>query len=725
MKNIFTFILFATVIIFNNVNAQVSSGGIPPSFKIKDISNNIDNHNFSAPDIKKIQEQDMLAQQKGDAYRYGVDVPVNLNIDNSGTWDNLPDGRKIWRLQITVKGAPALGVYYNKFYIPVGGLLYLYNSDKTEVIGAFTNKTNIKGEEFATELLSGESIILEYVSPEFPTKKPQINITSVSYAYRSLGFLKKQFKQEILGSDPCEVNINCPEGDNWQDEKRGVARISIKIGSSYYLCSGSLVNNTNQDCTPYFLSAYHCGENATESDLNQWIFYFNYESSSCSGTTGSLSQSVTGATLKAEAANNIGTTSDMLLLELNQAVPSSYNPYYNGWTRSTTASTSGVGIHHPSGDIKKISTYTSTLTNYYNTHWKVYWAATTTNHGVTEGGSSGSPLFNSNGLIVGTLTGGGSYCTAPNDPDYYGKFSFHWSSNGSTDDKQLKPWLDPGNTNVTTLNGTNYPCGGSTPNDCQTMNYPLSGTPYYSYMNGNNSYGDKAKANIFTAPTGYSEIDKVNVEFTYHTGNASATLAIWDDNGQGGSPGSLFASKTVSSSTIVSDINGGTTTEFVFSSPVAVSGNFYVGIILPTTAGDTLVLTSNTDGDTNPGIAWEEWSDNTWHAYTESNSWGENLSLAIYPEICKPTGINSNFTVNNFKIHPNPTSGIINVDFDKTLDKNTKIQVLNIFGQEITPEINYYNKSVKIDLQNYSNGVYFINVINDNYFNTKKILLSR
>lgn len=724
MKNVFTFILFS---IFININlfSQVSSGGIPPSFEQKDLNKNIDSHIFKSPDLNKIKAEDLLSEQKGDPYRYGVDVPVNLNISNSGTWDVLSDGRKIWRLKLSIKGAPAIGVYYNKFFIPTGGMLYLYNEDKTQILGAYTHKTNSKNQEFATELILGDNVILEYIAPEFPTKNPDIEITSLSYAYRSVGYLIKEAK-EALVSDPCEVNINCPEGNSWQDEKRGVARISIKIGSSYYLCSGSLVNNTNQDCTPYFLSAYHCGENATASDLNQWVFYFNYEASTCTGTTGSLSQSVTGATLRASAENNIGTTSDMLLLELNQSVPSTYNPYYNGWTYSTTASSNGVGIHHPAGDIKKISTYTSSLTNYYNTHWKVYWAATTTNHGVTEGGSSGSPLFNSNGYIVGTLTGGGSYCTAPDDPDYYGKFSFHWQSNGSTNDKQLKPWLDPAGTNPTSLLGTNYPCGGSTPTDCQTMNYPLTGTPKYSYMNGNNSYGDKGKANIFTAPSGYNEISTVNVEFTYHTGNANAVLGIWEDNGTGGVPGTTpIATKTVPSSTVISDINNGNTTEFTFSSPVVVSGNFYVGIILPTTAGDTLVLTSNSDGDTNPGIAWELWSDNTWHAYTETSSWQQNLSLAIYPEICKPTGINNKTEYNNFEINPNPTTGIIDINFDEKIKINTKINVYNIFGQEVNPEIIYNDKSIRLNFNNYNDGVYFIKVINDNSFTSKKVILSR
>jgi lysyl endopeptidase len=87
-------------------------------------------------------------------------------------------------------------------------------------------------------------------------------------------------------------------------------------------------------------------------------------------------------------------------------------------------------------------------------YWQMRWSPTQNGHGVTEGGSSGSPLFSNDGYIVGQLTGGQASCANPNAPDYYGKFAVSWESNGTTPDRQLKPWLDPANTGVQTLRGT-------------------------------------------------------------------------------------------------------------------------------------------------------------------------------------------------------------------------------------------------------------------------------
>ncbi len=138
-----------------------------------------------------------------------------------------------------------------------------------------------------------------------------------------------------------------------------------------------------------------------------------------------------GVTKKANGPMSGG--SDFLLLELNSAVPEAYNPYYNGWNRGTPSGSSGVGIHHPGGDIKKISTYTTGLSSCTpnvsgeimatNAAWCLGWASTTNGTGVTEGGSSGSPLFDSNGRIVGTLSGGSSTCANPTAGDAYGKFA--------------------------------------------------------------------------------------------------------------------------------------------------------------------------------------------------------------------------------------------------------------------------------------------------------------
>ena len=81
------------------------------------------------------------------------------------------------------------------------------------------------------------------------------------------------------------------------------------------------------------------------------------------------------------------------------------------------------------------------------------WSSNANGHGVTEGGSSGSSIFNQNGLVTGVLTGGASYCDATNQSDVYGKVWHAWDQMGNTNDKQLKSWLDPVNANITTLNG--------------------------------------------------------------------------------------------------------------------------------------------------------------------------------------------------------------------------------------------------------------------------------
>jgi PKD repeat protein len=158
--------------------------------------------------------------------------------------------------------------------------------------------------------------------------------------------------------------------------------------------------------------------------------------------------------------------SDFLLTLLKIRPPSSYNAYLAGWSTSNTGSPSGVGIHHPSGDIKKISTYTQTLLSTTwggtpGTHWQVKWAATTNGHGVTEEGSSGSPIFNNAKLIVGQLSGGSSFCTQPNNPDAYGKFWYNWDQTGTTANRRLKDWLDRNNTNPTTLSGRNNTCSSA------------------------------------------------------------------------------------------------------------------------------------------------------------------------------------------------------------------------------------------------------------------------
>lgn len=452
-------LLFFTLIFslyYMNINAQVSLGGTPLSFDYPNLEKIIDFISIPAPNLDALASEDAERVAKSEPYRIGVSIPVDLNLNNSGTWINLPDNNgSLWRLSLRSESALAIGLSYRDFFLPEGATLFIYNKDKSMILGAYTEINNIDNRSFANEYIQGDEFTLELFVPENRVNQVALNISSVEYFYRGINF-----PNQSKSSDYCEVDINCPEGANWQDEKKGICKIDIKIGSAWFNCTGSLMNNTKNDCKPYILLADHCiyyGGYPSASDYNSWVFRFHYERTTCGGSTNAAVKTMTGCALKAhDTYGQTYTGSDFCLVQLNSTIPTTHNVYYYGWDRSTSASSSGVGIHHPSADVMKISTYTTTLTNsnYGTTHWKVYWAATVTEHGVTEEGSSGSPLFNSSGRVVGTLTGGSSYCSTPNDPDHYGKFSKHWDANGSVPAKRLKDWLDPTpSTGVTYVNG--------------------------------------------------------------------------------------------------------------------------------------------------------------------------------------------------------------------------------------------------------------------------------
>jgi len=450
------------------VLAQISDGGLPASFGIKNDSQALQSIHFQSPDMIQVNNEDLRNDSLFLPRRFSIMMPVNIDIIKSGTWFQLEDGSRICRLKIFAEGAIANNLYFNNFFLPEGVKLFLYDESNKQLKGAFTNFNNPKSGHFATELMAGETVILELNIPAEIKNDPIIHISEFGYAYRDVPHYDEI--NGFGGSDWCEVNINCsPEGDDWQTQKRGVVRIMVKVSGSGWWCTGSLINNVRYDATPFVLTADHCAfqlnQYASETDLDQWIFYFNYESATCDNpNTEPELFSMVGASKIAQGGKRGQEGSDFYLVLLNNLVPSGYNPYFMGWSRFNEISSQGVTIQHPEGDIKKISTYITPLEssgwygNGLQSHWKVIWAQTENNWGVTEAGSSGSPLFDSEGRLIGTLTGGLAACDesgplGPDKPDYYGKFSYHWQSNGTVDTAQLKPWLDPDDTGIYGLGG--------------------------------------------------------------------------------------------------------------------------------------------------------------------------------------------------------------------------------------------------------------------------------
>lgn len=387
----------------------------------------------------------------------------NQNSDIAGRWISKMDGAKVWRYEIFAPGAGAIDVYFDQISLPEHAAMYLRSNDGSKVSGPFF-QSDIHSKEFATGIVPGERAFLEVFFPQGNTDNFFLSVSEIGYLSADALKLTQKDAIDYLSSDVCQVNVNCSEGANWQNQKRSVVKIKVKDGNDVGLCTGALINNTAQDCKNYVLTAQHCGAGATDLNFNQWVFYFNFQTPACSNpaSASTFDDQVVGGAIKRAASGTSSNInfSDFLLIEMNATIPASFNPFYAGWDRNNVTSNSGVSIHHPNGDVKKISTYNSSLANASwgstpSTHWRVSWASTTNGHGVTEPGSSGSPIFNSVGRIIGDLSGGGSLCTSTSSPDLYGKLSYSWSSVGSSSQTQLKSWLDPSNSNVNAIDGRN------------------------------------------------------------------------------------------------------------------------------------------------------------------------------------------------------------------------------------------------------------------------------
>ena len=406
-------------------------------------SSRIERYVATPIDRQRLIEEDRMRGQKSQRpspLRFAVPEKVAINPENSGRWEDASDGRR-WRLRIHAPGALSLSFGISRFELPQGAVLRVYDIDRREARGPYTSANRSDKGRLWTAIIERDELELELFVPR-GAARPILEIDRIHRGYRSFG----KTGGDKAGS--CNNDVICPEGDDWRDQIRSVARYTI---DGMYLCTGQLVNNTSVDFRPFFLSAHHCGVDSTNDD--SLVFYWNFESPNCGDLSGgSLADNQTGAVFRASYA-----PSDFLLVELSSTPSAGSNVFYTGWDVTGTAPASTVGIHHPSGDEKAISfntnavsstAYFSAVVNASANHWRVDdWE-----DGTTEGGSSGSCLWDaSSKLCVGQLHGGNASCSSVTD-DWYGKLSVSWTG-GGTDETRLSNWLDPGNTGVLTLAG--------------------------------------------------------------------------------------------------------------------------------------------------------------------------------------------------------------------------------------------------------------------------------
>lgn len=335
-----------------------------------------------------------------------------------------------------------------------------------------TLNTLAEGESLILVHTESGSVMFDFTSPErksflTPAFDPATTILvwrrSESAPYRSDFSIDNIYYQPLpagraldIGfgtSLACHPNTVCKQDSMMQLISGSAVRIRLVMEEGIGWCTGSFVNTTRNDKTPYLLTAFHCQYNFTPR-YDMWRFDFQYASSTCTNPAVEPAYfSLTGCALV-----SAGQASDYLLVLLEDQIPVNQDMTFAGWDMDDTArpDTSYL-IHHPNADIRKISTCTNEAIIHPN---QIGWSegySTPANHHLrfkfTEGGhepgSSGGPVFNEDGYLVGQLHGGTAGCETTNNA-FIGRLSKSWNL-GATPQERLRDWLDPDQTGLTKI----------------------------------------------------------------------------------------------------------------------------------------------------------------------------------------------------------------------------------------------------------------------------------
>lgn len=448
MKNLLS-ILFSLFIF--SFFAQQGDGGQPFGYFSHLKANlEIPYLTFQQPNVDSLRAEDAANEglEKG-PWRFGYNHSTDIDFINTAVWYAHPSGGKVGILKIAARYAKTINLTFANTEIPEGNSLFVYNEDQSFILGEFTQNHIYKG-YLGTELVPGNTVYVEYYVAD-QNEVGSVEISTVTHGYRTA----REYQTKAFGNSAnCNMNVNCPDGLPFASQRNSA--VMLVVGSNGF-CSGALINNTKYNGKPYVLTANHC--KAVNDDFPNWVFRFNWQSPNCDNPNSAPTdfQSLSGAVLRARRV-----PSDFMLVEImggldTGIVPESHSPYYAGWDRGNAAPSSTYSIHHPTGDIKKISfdddpavAVQAMQSTEANSSWKVIWDRNTT----TEWASSGAPLFNQDGLIIGQLWGGNASCdpTSPKE-DYFGRIHNSWEPTGSTYTDQLKHWLAPIDDTLTSIFG--------------------------------------------------------------------------------------------------------------------------------------------------------------------------------------------------------------------------------------------------------------------------------
>jgi lysyl endopeptidase len=357
-----------------------------------------------------------------------VDLDVDLSSLRPGNLSSTPrplshgairaNGRRgfTWTGVVESPGASALRLHFVNFFLPRNGELYLY-SDEGEVVGPYTGRGPHADGEFWSHTLRGSRLTLQLSYRGGDTAGA---LRATRFVVADVGHLDERFVLGLLGpaagarageglcpgNAACIENASCSTLDPAISPARDAVALILfesRSGplSGLFICSGGLVNDTDEGSVrSYFLTANHCISRDREARSAETFFHYT---TPCNGSCGGLPvESTLGASIL-----RTGRTGDYTLLELDEKPPA--GTVLLGWSSSPVAFSSGTPlfrISHPAGSPQAYSQHVVDTQRPTCTSWpRGSWIYSSDTFGGTEGGSSGSPVLNGAGQIVGQLSG--------------------------------------------------------------------------------------------------------------------------------------------------------------------------------------------------------------------------------------------------------------------------------------------------------------------------------